>query len=703
MTWYGVTKLCTPPVKRWDKTTNSRWVGVTKLCTPQPKQWHNPDGSLWEPSKRQKTGDSAFRLDVEESTQEVYAAVDEVSNSVFNSTSPLPPSTSSPTTTIRPTDPPMTNLDSRDGEMIQQRASLDKNVAKAREGGGDLVDGDNDMLELIDDSEDLLSKPQGDKGTHKLNEEGNTEKDTMLEADAELVSSMTKQQVPSTACEVDELDEDIVRNETSDEAVMKRQSPSTERRGDDECSDVKGGDMREVIEREVLEHLAGTSKGLQQPDTDEIESVLEVLDRAEPATLGIDNGDEESMAEEVDAESGESDRDGISTGSLSDVEPKIWLPRRRSTLRGSPRVIVNVTPNTRRKMTGMTSKHFSCMDLKEEEPEVPIPTTPNPITPKRTPKRTTGTKSPHFITDRVDQYNTTASSRRVPAGTSIVPVPPISSPAFGIVQEKLWQEPFWLLIAVTFLNKTTGRSAMPIFWKLKKRFPTAKALAKADPKVLLELVSSLGFQNQRSERLVNMAKAWLNQPPVKGIANRTLHYPAQGDGLKKELKADVVEEDVPVCKGSLEIGHIPGCGPYAFDSWRVFCRDVLRGVAEDYDGKGAEGKDFEPEWKRVLPGDKELRACLRWMWMREGYVWDALTGERREATEAEMEKAKAGEMLIEDEEERKFAKQAAEVDADVGAKEFTPIKREQNIFDDTVVVRRRTSSSSNIIVARPDG
>ena len=31
---------------------------------------------------------------------------------------------------------------------------------------------------------------------------------------------------------------------------------------------------------------------------------------------------------------------------------------------------------------------------------------------------------------------------------------------------------------------------------------------------------------------------------------------------------------------------------------------------------------------RVLPEDKELRACLRWMWMREGWEWDPVTGER---------------------------------------------------------------------------
>ena len=44
-------------------------------------------------------------------------------------------------------------------------------------------------------------------------------------------------------------------------------------------------------------------------------------------------------------------------------------------------------------------------------------------------------------------------------------------------------------------------------------------------------------------------------------------------------------------------------------------------------GKGREA-EFQPEWMRVKPADKELRACLRWMWMREGWEWDPVTGER---------------------------------------------------------------------------
>lgn len=155
----------------------------------------------------------------------------------------------------------------------------------------------------------------------------------------------------------------------------------------------------------------------------------------------------------------------------------------------------------------------------------------------------------------------------------------------------------------------------------------------------------------------------MQDPPVKGRRHRTLHYPAKGDG--KGLKREEVVEDADACEGALEIGRIPGCGPYAWDSWRIFCRDVVRGLAEDYNGKGAaEREGFLPEWQRVLPLDKELRACLRWMWLREGWVWDCETGEKRLATEEEREDAKKGEMVILDEQEEKFAREAAWVEAD---------------------------------------
>ncbi|KAI7507390.1 hypothetical protein KC347_g6907 [Hortaea werneckii] len=435
----------------------------------------------------------------------------------------------------------------------------------------------------------------------------------------------------------------------------------------------------------------------------------------------------------------------------------------------------------KRKMTGMTSKHFSPpkrttrarakaeipMQTPLEETEqafVPSdglesaaePTSdaaepPTPVTKKTRPKRkATGKKSNHFLPfdllDRVDlplppppSSSITSPSRPRPApGVSRAPIPPISSPTFGIIQEKLYAEPFWLLIATTFLNQTSGRAAVPVFWALKSRFPTPDALAEAEYEVVLEMIRHLGLQRQRAKRVILMAQVWRDDPPRVGRRFRTKDYPAKGDhvgfnvrgrggkgkgkgkkGKKKKIEEEMdgdgevegegegeeqkdvagggsdeavsgLEGDTTECKGSLEIGHIPGCGRYAYDSWRIFCRDVLRGVAEDYNGKGAvphpppppppphetlpptetsaskeeeEEEEatlpFEPEWKRVLPQDKELIATLRWMWLREGWIWDPFdAGARRLATLEEMERARRGEMEVQDARERKFAVRA---------------------------------------------
>lgn len=320
----------------------------------------------------------------------------------------------------------------------------------------------------------------------------------------------------------------------------------------------------------------------------------------------------------------------------------------------------------------------------EEEAEIEKPKS------KPTKKRKmTGTISKHFTPSP-------AKRPRVPAGVSAVPFPRLSAPRFGLIQEELAISPFRLLLAVTFLNKTKGKTAVPIYRQLMERYPTPQALASANESEVSAMIYSLGFQNQRARKLIRLAQSWLDNPPQKGIRHRTRDYPVKGDG--RNLKpADVVEEDADEVAGALEIGHMYGCGPYAWDSWRIFCRDVLRGVATGYNGEGVPGyeppaplaaaspvkldnrtsttpakttrreappsssassslssltssasSDFEPEWKRVIPLDKELRACLRWMWLREGWEWDPLTGNRRPASVQTMREACAGEATWEE-------------------------------------------------------
>lgn len=263
---------------------------------------------------------------------------------------------------------------------------------------------------------------------------------------------------------------------------------------------------------------------------------------------------------------------------------------------------------------------------------------------QRKKRKTTGAISNHFATP-------SPKKSRVPAGTSTAPFPKLSAPRFGLVQERLANDPFRLLVAVTFLNKTTGRAAMPIFDQVMEEYPTAQDLASANLKDLSEMIQTLGLQNQRAKKLIKIAETWVNTPPHKGKLYRTRDYPTHGDGRQMKPN-DTVDEDVDICAGALEIGHIYGLGPYAWDSWRIFCRDKFRSVADGYNGEGVEGynssaqpkdeSDFEPEWKRVVPLDKELRACLRWMWLREGWEWDPLTGNKKPAGTELMRKASEG-------------------------------------------------------------
>jgi len=58
-------------------------------------------------------------------------------------------------------------------------------------------------------------------------------------------------------------------------------------------------------------------------------------------------------------------------------------------------------------------------------------------------------------------------------------------------------------------------------------------------------------------------------------------------------------------------------------------------------------EQMQGEWARVLPLDKELRAYLRWRWLRVGWVWDPLTGERKPAGKEVLAKVEKGGVVIE--------------------------------------------------------
>ncbi|KAK3695248.1 DNA glycosylase [Podospora appendiculata] len=260
------------------------------------------------------------------------------------------------------------------------------------------------------------------------------------------------------------------------------------------------------------------------------------------------------------------------------------------------------------------------------------------------------TPTPKNEQQATSQLSTTSQhkTRRPARGTvSGLPIPPLSAPHFGLIQEEMTTDPFRLLVAITFLIRTSGKVAIPIFRELMNRFHTPETLAAADPAEIIALIHPLGLSAVRCAKIQKYARIWMERPPDKNQRYVVKNYPRPGDGAHvrggQEFgpepedgdarteddggPADAVTEARRVALGcAWEIGFLTQ-GRYALDSWRIFCRDVLLGRAEDWTGKGSH-PEFQPEWMRVLPEDKELRACLRWMWMREGWEWDPLTGER---------------------------------------------------------------------------
>jgi len=222
---------------------------------------------------------------------------------------------------------------------------------------------------------------------------------------------------------------------------------------------------------------------------------------------------------------------------------------------------------------------------------------------------------------------------------SCLPFPPIEVPYFGLVQEQLAHEPFKLLIATIFLNRTRGGVALPVLFQVFEQYPTIDAMANARLSDLVSMIRCLGFQNQRARKCIDLARTWQASRPAKGKRYRKLHYPRKLDGRDVGREECIDDEDMRV---AWEVAHLPGVGAYSLDSWRIFCRDELREVASDWQGTGATMTGFVPEWKSVLPQDKELRAYLTWLWLKEGWIWDHNTGDLEPASDKTRRAAQKG-------------------------------------------------------------
>ncbi|KAJ3193140.1 Methyl-CpG-binding domain protein 4 [Irineochytrium annulatum] len=147
-----------------------------------------------------------------------------------------------------------------------------------------------------------------------------------------------------------------------------------------------------------------------------------------------------------------------------------------------------------------------------------------------------------------------------PAVQQSHPLPFVASLSpVGLIQEKLKRNPWMLLSATIFLNKTRGDQAKPVMWDFFNMFPTPEKCCAASVSEVSEVIYTLGMQKQRASRLIQFSKAYVENPRF----------------------------DNPMA--------LPGIGKYGDDSWRLFC-----GPTDDHWVSGN------------VVTDKELIKYVRW-------------------------------------------------------------------------------------------
>ncbi|XP_074458948.1 methyl-CpG-binding domain protein 4 isoform X9 [Larus michahellis] len=152
----------------------------------------------------------------------------------------------------------------------------------------------------------------------------------------------------------------------------------------------------------------------------------------------------------------------------------------------------------------------------------------------------------------VDQGNSAPSPPRRKAFRKWTPP---RSP-FNLVQETLFHDPWKLLIATIFLNKTSGKMAIPVLWEFLKKYPSPEITRTADWKEMSELLRPLGLYELRAKTIIRFSDEYLS---------KRWKYPIE----------------------------LHGIGKYGNDSYRIFCVN---------------------EWKEVQPQDHKLNVYHAWLW-----------------------------------------------------------------------------------------
>ncbi|KAF7210260.1 transcript variant X3 [Nothobranchius furzeri] len=127
---------------------------------------------------------------------------------------------------------------------------------------------------------------------------------------------------------------------------------------------------------------------------------------------------------------------------------------------------------------------------------------------------------------------------------------------FNLIQETLFHDPWKLLVATIFLNKTSGKMAIPVLWQFYERYPSAEVAREADWKPMSDLMRPLGLYELRAKTIIRFSDEYLN---------KQWRYPIE----------------------------LHGIGKYGNDSYRIFCVE---------------------EWRQVTPEDHMLNKYHAWLW-----------------------------------------------------------------------------------------
>ncbi|XP_060095624.1 methyl-CpG-binding domain protein 4 isoform X1 [Heteronotia binoei] len=127
---------------------------------------------------------------------------------------------------------------------------------------------------------------------------------------------------------------------------------------------------------------------------------------------------------------------------------------------------------------------------------------------------------------------------------------------FNLIQETLFHDPWKLLIATIFLNKTSGKMAIPVLWEFLKKYPSPGIARIADCKEMSQLLKPLGLYELRAKTIIRFSDEYMT---------KQWKYPIE----------------------------LHGIGKYGNDSYRIFCVN---------------------EWKEVQPQDHKLNVYHAWLW-----------------------------------------------------------------------------------------